>query len=470
MKTFSLTRRLITIVLIVQSCTTAALIAGAGIYDVRAQFHAFDVMLRGRADSMLGAVQDAEDPQDNVMLDGTQTQFPKRDIYAVRDEFGRMLGHSPNWDDPEPEFTDPQEFRSLTIGRNAYRLIRVSGLRMVDPGDKGGGVPRHVVILYGIRTNPVWEKIESVLLFYAAMGAVLIVLSGVLMLRLMRRGLLPLRELAAQAERISVDAWHFDTPAHVLEVEELVPLVAALRTTLAGLERSFEQQRQFVSDAAHELKTSVAVVKSSLQVLTLRERTATEYRAGVERAEVDCERMEQLVASMLLLARLEAQSGPQGTVADVELNDVLLEVVEHLKTAAEVARVSVLVRAEGAVWVAGEREQLRLLCSNLVHNAIQHSAADGEVRASLRLTLGRAEITIEDDGEGIPSEALPHVFERFYRADVSRSRRTGGTGLGLAIAKAIVQRMQGEITIASELEKGTRVTVSLPASSNIQTK
>jgi signal transduction histidine kinase len=468
LKTFSLTRRLMTVVLLVQSCTTVALIAGAGIYDVRSQFHAFDVMLRGRADSILGAVQDAEDSQDNVMLDGTETQFPKHDIYAVRDERGRMLGHSPTWADPESAFADMSEFRSLMIGRKTYRVIRVSGLRMVDPGDKGGGIPRHVVILYGIRTHPVWEKIEDTLLFYSAMGVVLIVVSGAIILRLMRRGLLPLRELAAQAGRISVDAWHFDTPEHVLEVEELVPLVTALRTALAGLELSFEQQRQFVSDAAHELKTSVAVVKSSLQVLTLRERSAPEYRAGLARAEVDCERMEQLVASMLLLARLEAHSGQPGPVADVELGDVVQETVEHLKTAAELANVRVIVLPESAVWVAGEREQLRLLCSNLIHNAIQHSAAGGEVRSLLRVIGGKAELRVEDDGEGIPADALPHVFKRFYRADRSRSRRTGGTGLGLSIAKAIVQSMNGQIAIASEVDRGTRVTVSLPATAPAQ--
>jgi signal transduction histidine kinase len=461
-KTFSLTRRLIAVVLLVQFATTVVLIAGAGVYDTISQFRAFDVMLRGRADSMLGAVQDAEDAQDNVMLDGTQTMVPGRDIYSVRDEFGKILGHSESWTDSEAAFSDPREFRTVSIGRKSYRLIRVSGLRMVDPGDKGGGIPRHVVILYGIRTNPVWERIENAILFYSALGVALLAINGYLMLRLMRRGLRPLRELAAQASKVSVDAWQFEPPEHVLEVEELNPLVMALRTALGGLERSFEQQRQFVGDAAHELKTSVAVIKSSLQVMTLRERSASEYLAGIERAEVDCERMEQLVASMLFLAGLEANTEREVSTMEVDLRDVLLEVVELLRTAAELCEVSVMVSADSTAWVAGEREQLRILCSNLLQNAIQHSAPGEEIDVSLSVSDGRALVRIEDQGEGIAPESLPHVFERFYRADRSRSRRTGGTGLGLAIAKAIVESSHGEITIESRVDEGTCVTFSLP--------
>ena len=462
MKTFSLTRRLIAVVLLVQFATTVVLIAGAGGYDAVSQFRAFDVMLRGRADSMLGAVQDAEDAQDNVMLDGTQTMVPARDIYSVRDEFGKILGHSQNWADSEAAFSDVREFRSVSIGRKSYRLIRVSGLRMVDPGDKGGGIPRHVVILYGIRTNPVWERIENAILFYSALGVALLAINGYLMLRLMRRGLRPLRDLAAQASKVSVDAWQFEPPEHVLEVQELSPLVIALRTALSGLERSFDQQRQFVGDAAHELKTSVAVIKSSLQVMTLKERSASEYLAGIERAEVDCERMEQLVASMLFLAGLEAKSGNRVPAVEVDLKDVLLEVVEHLRTAAELGEVRVRLSIDAAAWVAGEREQLRILCSNLLQNAIQHSAPGGEIAVALSVSDGRANVCMEDEGEGIAPEALPHVFERFYRADRSRSRRTGGTGLGLAIAKAIVESGHGEIAIESRVDQGTCLTFSLP--------
>jgi signal transduction histidine kinase len=463
MKTFSLTRRLIVSVLLVELCSTLLLVTSAGVYEGISRFRVFDIMLRGRADSVLGAVQDAEDFADNVMLDGTQTTSPKKDIYAVRDELGRILGHSQNWPDVAAAFNSTSEFRSLAIDGHQYRVIRVAGLRMVDPGDKGGGIPRHVVILYGARVHPVWEAVLHAITFYALLSLILLGTSGWIMLRLLRRGLQPLQELADQAAQISVETWNFRPSDEVRQVKELAPLASALVAALAGLERSFEQQRQFVGDAAHELKTSVSVVKSSLQVLMMKNRSTAEYRAGLERAERDCERMEELVASMLMLASLDVENTDGKPAQLVDLSDIVLEVAQHFQAEAELSGLRICVKAEESIWVSGEREKLRLLCSNLIHNALQHSALHGEVRAIVRLEDGKAELRIEDDGEGIPPEALPFVFDRFFRSDVSRSRRTGGTGLGLAISKAVVQGMNGRIRIESELGRGTQVLVDFPA-------
>jgi signal transduction histidine kinase len=468
LKSYSLTRRLIATVLLVQLCSTLALIASAGIFEGVSHFRTFDIMLRGRADSMLGAVQDSEDAQDNVMLDGTQAAAPKRDIYAVRDEFGRMLGQSPNWPDAAQAFETNTEFRALKVHGRQYRVLRVSGLRLVDPGDRGGGIPRHVVILYGAPTYPVWRSIAHTLSFYALLGLILLGVSGLMMFRLLRRGLEPLRELETQAAGVSVESWHFEPSESVRQVRELAPLATALEAALRGLERSFEQQRQFVGDAAHELKTSVSVIKSSLQLLMMRNRKPEEYRAGLKRAEEDCGRMEELVASMLTLAGLEAASADGSTLKLVELREVLLEVAGHFQPSAEMSDLHITIIADQEAWVLGDCEKLRLLCSNILHNALQHSAEGSEIRAHLVINQEEAELRIEDDGEGIAAEALPHVFERFFRGDGSRSRRTGGTGLGLAISKAIVQSMSGTIAIESELGRGTSVLIRLPAARNLQ--
>ena len=266
-----------------------------------------------------------------------------------------------------------------------------------------------------------------------------------------------------QPAQVSVDAWHFEPSDKVRAVRELAPLAAALETVLARLERSFEQQRHFVSDAAHELKTSVAVIKSTLQLLVMKDRSAEDYRAGLLRAEIDCERMEQLVASMLTLAGLEAASSPGVDANPVDLAELLSDVTEQFRSFAESLNVGFRpLNTPTRVCVTGEREKLRLLCSNLIHNALQHSLSGAEVRALASITAEAIELRIEDDGEGIPSEALPHVFERFYRGDVSRSRKTGGTGLGLSISKAIVQEMKGEITIESRVNQGTIVIMHFP--------
>jgi len=462
-KVYSLTRRLITAVLLVELCSVLALIGVASTYEAVSSFRALDVMLRGRADSLLGAVQDAEDPEDNVMLDGTQGLTPKHDIYVVRDERGRLLG-SHNWPGGEElaASNDTREFRDLMVSGVHYRIIRIGGLRMVDPGDVGGGIARHVVILYGSRTHPVWERVRNAVIFYTCAGLVILPITGFVLLHLLRRGLRPLHQLADQAGQISVKSWNLGASNQARYVRELAPLVAAIESSLDGLERAFMQQRQFVSDAAHELKTSVAVLKSSLQVLTMRTRSAKEYEAGLERVQLDSERMEELVVRMLTLARLEDDSPQPEALQAVELADVLHDVVDQFQTLAEMTEISVVVHTEVPALIQADPDQLHLLCSNLLQNALQHSARGSEVRAMIFLRGTVAELRIEDDGDGIPPEVLPRVFDRFYRGDPSRSRRTGGTGLGLAISKAAVVRCRGEIRLESRPGQGTSAVVLLP--------
>jgi len=230
---------------------------------------------------------------------------------------------------------------------------------------------------------------------------------------------------------------------------------------LAGLEQSFVKQRRFVGDAAHELKTAVAVLKSSLQLLTLKQRTTQEYERGIERCQLDCERMEQTVAKMLTLARVETNTVSTSVATDLAY--VLHQVAQQFESMAELKRLQIRVSAEDGVMVDAEPEQLQLLCGNLLLNALQHSPAGSAIRAQVQQDETSVELVIEDDGDGIAAQDLPHVFDRFYRGDPSRSRNTGGTGLGLAICKAIASRWGGTIDIASDLGSGTKVTVRFPA-------
>jgi len=298
--------------------------------------------------------------------------------------------------------------------------------------------------------------------FYALTSLVLLAISGLLMFWLLNRGLAPLRELAAEAAGVSVYSWNFVPSEKARMTKELAPLAGALETVLHGLERSFTQQRQFVSDAAHDLKTSVAVVKSSLQLLSMKRRTVHEYEAGLERSYADCERMEEIVARMLTLARVESELESNAGLYATDMTQSLKLVVQQFETMANVKSLQLVVSSPGKVVVKVAPEELRLLCSNLILNAMQHSPSGSAVRAVVRRNGTTAELCVEDRGTGIAPEALPHVFDRFYRGDPSRSRETGGTGLGLAICKAIVSRFEGDIQIASILNVGTTVTVHFP--------
>jgi signal transduction histidine kinase len=467
-KPYSISRRLITTVLLLELVSAICAAGFALIYERHTRFHSFEVMLRGRADSLLGAVQDAEDPQDNVMLDGTEASLPSEDIYEVRDANNRILGRSHNWSGPTPAQYQPAAdgtFR-LKLNGQSYRVLRLHGLRMVDPGDKGGGVPRHVTILYGAPIGRVWDAIFRAVAYYSLTSLLLLLITGALMYWLLRRGLAPLRELAAEASTISVTSWNFAPSEHARNTEELAPLASAIETTLHGLERSFHQQRHFVSDSAHELKTATAVVKSSLQLLAMKPRTLAEYQLGLEKCHADCARVEEIVAKMLTLARAESEPPADSHASPIQTNlsQCVQQVSEQFESMAEVHRLRIIVSTPSSVLVDLDAEQCLLLCSNLLMNALQHSPADSEIHAIVERHGDTAELRIEDHGDGIEAEALPYIFDRFYRGDPSRSRKTGGTGLGLTICKAITDRIHGDITLTSQPGIGTAVIVRLPAS------
>jgi signal transduction histidine kinase len=477
-KSYSITRRLITTVLVIELVSALCVTAVAWVYERHAHFHAFDVLLLGRADSMLGAVQDAEDASDNVMLDGTETSVPPDDVYEVADASGRILGRSSNWQGsaasvlkekgPRGSRQPGQEaYYETEIQGRTYRVIRLQGLRIVDPGDKGGGVRRYVTIYYGSSVKRVWSAVTRSVSFYAISSLVVLACTGILMTWLLKRGLAPLHQLAANASRVSVTSWDFEPPQEARKTRELAPLVAALEALLGGLQLSFEQQRRFVGDAAHELKTSVAVVKSSLQLLNMKERSAKEYQAGLERSLTDCERMESIVAQMLTLARLEERKASESAVLATAIFPCLEEVVQELQAMAEIKGISIQTDGERSLMARIEAEQFKLVCTNLLMNALQHSPPESVIAVKIKREASQIEMTIRDWGEGIAAEDIPNIFDRFSRSDPSRNRKTGGTGLGLAICKAVVGRVDGSIAILSEVNAGTTVVVQLPADKNV---
>ena len=478
MKPYSLTKRLIWIVLLIELISALCVTAVAVAYERHMHFRAFDVLLQGRADSVLGAVQDAEDAADNVMMDGSETKLPPEDVYEVRDASGRVVGKSSNWSGSESgviqKFVEnrrpgrsaagpgQEAFASAKIDDRTYRIIRIAGVRIVDPGDKGGGVRRDVTVYYGSPVRRVWAAVFRSASFYATSSVLVLAFTGVLMFWLLNRGLAPLRELASSAGQVSAASWSFHPPQSARATRELAPLVTAMESLLTGLEESFEQQKRFVGDAAHELKTSVAVVKSSLQLLGMKRRSTEEYQAGLERCLTDCERMEAVVAQMLTLARSEENRPADSALLRADLAPCLHEVALELKAMAESRETPILIEADQSMEAKIEAEQFKLLCTNLLMNALQYSPPNSVITVNLKQQGNFAEVRICDHGEGIAPEDLPRVFERFFRSDRSRSRKTGGTGLGLAICKAVVDRFGGAIAIESEIMVGTTVLVRLP--------
>jgi signal transduction histidine kinase len=462
MRKTSLSRQLIGGILLAELICAALFSGTAVLHEMRSRIRAFDVALRGRVDSLLGAVQDAEDPEDNVVVDPTELVIPKHDVYEVVSPSGRMLGESPAISaDLLAALNSAKKagYFSFRINDERYRAIRVEGVRVIDRDDKGG-LRRPVTAFYASPTRGLWREAVEAVQFYVLASAALLGVTAIALVWFLRRRLSPLQELATIAGRVSARSWDFVPPDAVLHTTELAPIAHSIEELLKGLRQSFERQRQLTGDAAHELKTSIAVLKSSLQLLTLRQRTAEQYEKGLEGLMLDTERMEDLASRMLALARLE--QAPPDKSESSELRSAVQSVAERLRPLAALRQVELTVSAEHEGKVAMQADDAEILCSNLIMNALQHTSPGGHVSASLQTLGAFAELRVVDDGEGIPEAALPQVFDRFYRADRSRSRNSGGAGLGLSICKAIVERCNGTIAIRSVMGEGTEVQVTLP--------
>lgn len=463
MKPYSLTRRLVVTVLLVELLLAAAATGLALLYERQQNLRSFDLMLRGRADSVLGAVQDAEDANDNVMLDAKALDLPQGDLYEVRDVSGRVVGSSSTWNrQVEREIGQRGRARNFRWDGTWYRGFALHGVRQIDQDDKSSGIARPVVIFYAASLHPFRLAMNHAAKFLIISNSLILLFTAGTLLILLRRGMAPLKELAGAAVAISSNSLKFRAPPEAFEVEELAVLARALESAMTRLERAFLQQQMFVHDAAHELKTAVTIIKSSLQLLTSRRRTATEYERGLEICLSDCARLEDLVQKLLTLARLEQPSREVVASAPADLSECLREVVEQMEPLASMRGVNLIFEPIDGTLACIVSDECATLATNLVVNALQHTPSGGRVILRVRAHEATTGFQVEDDGEGIRAEDLPHVFDRFYRGDPSRSRHTGGAGLGLAICKAIAEAAGGSIEITSEVGGGTLTSVMLP--------
>lgn len=279
----------------------------------------------------------------------------------------------------------------------------------------------------------------------------------------------PWFEVTKPAQQLAIDL--------SLGVVALIGAVGAIGWWLSGLamepvRESYQRLRQFTADASHELRNPIATIQTNVQV-ALAETNPQMERSQLEAIERLTRRLGKLVDDLLFLARQD--SGivqPQWGMVD--LSELLLEAIEEQMALATRQALELIpelseIPDQWAWMVRGDRDQLARLLTNLIGNAIQYTPSGGRVWVRLDRDLRKPTLKLEvqDTGIGIAPEALPHLFDRFYRADVARSRhRTGqsaGSGLGLAIVQAIVQVHQGQIRLDSQLDRGTTVTITLPS-------
>jgi signal transduction histidine kinase len=464
MRRKSIVRQAIAAVLLLEGLCAVGFVSTSVWHEWRSRTRALDISIEGRAGSLIGAVQDAEDSETNVTVNPDEFKAAPGDVYAVFNSTGHLIGAS---SDLPPQFAalGTNGFRDARFRDHRFRVLQRQALRIIDRDETHGvGIRRPFTLVYAATTNHLWHEILEATRFYLLVSVGLLCATAIVLIWLLHRLMAPLEQLAESASGITTDTLSFDPPPAARGVEELVPLVEALSAMVERVREAFDRQHRFISDAAHELKTAVAVVRSSIQVLGMRYRTVEEYRGGLEDVLSDNERVEELVRQMLTLASFDDRSDTARGQCD--LSEEVRIATAGLRSVAEVHGVAIRCALNERAPAAIAPQASRTLVSNLVLNSLQHSSAGANVFVSVESASGSPEtvtLLVQDSGSGIAAGNLDRIFERFFREDSSRSRATGGAGLGLAICRSIVQAVGGEIGVQSEPGKGTTVTVSLPA-------
>jgi two-component system heavy metal sensor histidine kinase CusS len=280
--------------------------------------------------------------------------------------------------------------------------------------------------------------------------------------RIARRGIRPVEEIAETARRITSTNLHERIQAEGYP-SELGSLAGTFNEMLDRLEESFERISRFSADIAHDLRTPVNNIRGEAEVALARARTVEEYRHVLESSLEESVRLSDLIGDLLFLARAESPL-KHLQCQKVEIGELLGTVRDYYDASAWDRGINLICTATPEPLAAElDRALMLRAVSNLVSNAIAHTPCGGTVTLAAAAAGDTLRIEVSDTGTGIPSEALPRVFDRFFRVDPSRSQASGGTGLGLAIVQSIMALHGGSAEIASTLGHGTRVTLQIHA-------
>jgi signal transduction histidine kinase len=292
---------------------------------------------------------------------------------------------------------------------------------------------------------------------------VAVLFSGIAVWLTIGQTLKPLAAITDTVEQINrADDLSRRIPYSGPEGDEIGSMVGSFNQTLERLEALFTSQQRLLADVSHELRTPLTVIKGNVDLMRRMKSLDAESLTSIDQ---EAGRLTRLVGGLLLIA--QAESGKLTLVMKkVELDLLLTEVFQEMSILAG-GKVHVHLNEIDQVYVNGDRDRLKQVFINLVANAIQYTPQGGEVFLSLEKMKDQSRIIVRDTGPGIPAEDLPHIFERFYRAEKSRTRgKSTGFGLGLSIANWIVERHGGRIEVASQEGKGTTFAIWLPLFSN----
>jgi signal transduction histidine kinase len=345
---------------------------------------------------------------------------------------------------------DAGAFGTLNTPAQRWRLYIV-------PVIKGQAVTEYIGALTPLGQVDAAVQTFRVTLFALVVGGLATALAG--SWAISGRTLRPIAHIVRNAQAIAASrdlSRRVDVPA---QRDELGELAETLNEMLGSLEGAYRAQLRFVADASHELRAPLTSIQANLDLLMRqREMPQAEREEALTEARREVGRLTRLVADLLVLARADA--GVAIRHAPVELDEIVLDAFRSARQLADGQHLAL--DPIEPLSVVGDEDRLRQLLLILLDNAIKYTPPGGSVRVGLRRLAGAAEVVVCDSGVGIAPSDLPHVFERFYRADPARGRDPGGTGLGLAIARWIADQHEAQLSLESRPGQGTAATLRLP--------
>ena len=341
----------------------------------------------------------------------------------------------------------PAGFLNATIGGSDYRVL--SAPITDSEGTRIG------LFQAALTTDSAAAAALNVAGALAAAGIIVILGGAVASVGVARQSLGPLRQMASDAASITHTSpggrIAYEGPA-----DELGSLASSLNAMLARLERSYEDQRRFVADASHELRTPVAIVRGNVELLRGSSLCATDAAESLRLIEEESLRMTRLLDELLSLARLE---GAKRHFQPLETRTLMDEIAAHARALGDL---TVTVEGASGIWTSGDPDLLKQALLNIVRNAVSHTPSGGHLCLTSSAVGNRVFLSVTDDGPGIPPDDLERIFDRFFRAAGPRPGDSGGAGLGLAITNRLVDLHDGRIRAENVEPHGARFTIELP--------
>ncbi len=443
------------------------LLLGAGVswYLERELRHDVDLRIGETATSMRDQVEEAFiERSPRVYLPPDAFTFPSH-LLQVVDPGGRIQFRSENLGDR----TLPYQRMALDNAESYYDTIELDGVTLrvhFLPIDVEGQVLGAVISGEPlIQLAKTLDDLRRAFLIAATLGAIVAALGGWF---IAWRALRPVDQMTSTARRIASTADDALPLATRLTVpatgDEIARLGDTFNNLLDRLQESIDFQRRFVADASHELRTPLTAVQGNVDLLErqlIREGATSEESAEtIAELRRESQRMTRLVTDLLTLARLESVEANQLTMESVDVMPVVRNAVRTVS--AMHLRTPFGIEEESSATLMADPGRLEQVLVILLDNAALHSPAGSPVSVLVSMQQDTVRLQIIDRGSGIPADALPHIFERFYRADTARAPKRGGSGLGLPIAQAIVKAHNGAIELASKAGSGTTATVIIP--------